>query len=133
MKRHFLVSIFILSALWVSAKNPKKQIAASDTTIYTVVDKMPEFPGGKEIMMKFIDLHKQYPNCEDGFQARIIVKCIVEMDGSLTHITVARSVAPLIDKEALKVVRKMPKWIPGRLNGKIVRAWVTIPVEYLLY
>jgi protein TonB len=133
MKRYFFLSVLILSVFCTSAKNPKKQIAALDTTVYTIVDKMPEFPGGKETMMKFIDINKQYPNCEDGFQARIIVKCIVEMDGSLSQITIARSVAPLIDKEALKVVQKMPKWIPGRLKGKIVRVWVTIPVEYRLY
>ncbi len=133
MKRHFLVSIFILSALWVSAKNPKQPIAVPDTTVYTVVDKMPEFLGGSDSLISFIRQNARYTPYDDDIFGRVILTCIIEIDGSITHIQITRGLDPRwCDKEAIRIVNNMPKWSPGILKGKKVRTKTTIPVNFKL-
>lgn len=127
MKRYFCLSILILSAFCASGKNPKKQITASDTTVYTVVDKMPEFPGGKDSLDMFLTRHFVWPTVllESGVQGRIGLHFIVEKNGQLTHIVVFREVTPAMNKEAVRLFSIMPNWIPGEKNGKKVRVYQT--------
>ncbi|MDP4203752.1 MAG: energy transducer TonB [Bacteroidota bacterium] len=134
MKHYFFLSILILSVFCTSAKNPKKQIAASDTTVYTIVDKMPEFPGGKEAMMLFIKNNIRYPDIyqESSIQGRVLISCIVEKDGILSNIQIAHGIDGPLDMEAVRVVSIMPKWSPGILKGKKVRTKITIPVNFKL-
>ena len=92
------------------------------------------FPGGMEEMMKFLQQNIKYPKeaQEQGKQGRVIVQFVVNKDGSITGDSVVRSVDPLLDAEALRVVRSMPNWTPGKQKGKPVRVRFTLPVTFHL-
>lgn len=98
--------------------------------VYDVVEQMPSFLGGNEALMKFIKDNITYPDPEACVQGRVVVKFIVERDGSISHAQIARSLDPIFDKEALRVVNNMPKWIPGKQNGKTVRVSYNVPVSF---
>ena len=102
--------------------------------IFQVAEEQPMFPGGMEEMMKFLQQNIKYPTeaQEQGKQGRVIVQFVVNKDGSISNDSVVRSVDPLLDAEALRVVRSMPNWIPGKQRGKEVRVRFTLPVSFRL-
>lgn len=102
--------------------------------VYDVVEWMPSFPGGIEALKAFLAKNLRFPKEleETCVQGRVIITFIVEKDGSLSHAKVIRSVDPALDKEALRVVKKMPKWIPGQQNDRKVRVRYIIPVTFRL-
>ena len=102
--------------------------------IFQVVEEQPMFPGGMEEMMKFLQQNIKYPieAQEQGKQGRVIVQFVVNKDGSISNDSVVRSVDPLLDAEALRVVRSMPNWKPGKQRGKEVRVRFTLPVSFRL-
>ena len=106
-----------------------------DTTkVYDVVERMPSFPGGNQKMQDFIENNLHYPKecAEKGLQGRVIIDFVVERNGTLTNIRVVKSVDPALDKEALRIVKMMPKWIPGRQSDKKVRVKYIIPITFQL-
>lgn len=103
----------------------------NDEKVYEVVEQMPSFPGGQEALMTYINHNIKYPE-EDCGQGRVTVSFIVEKDGSITNATIRRSVDPAFDREALRVVSSMPKWIPGKNNGRKVRVRFNVPVQFKL-
>ena len=107
---------------------------AEEGEIFQVVEEQPMFPGGMEEMMKFLQQNIKYPKeaQEQGKQGRVIVQFVVNKDGSITGDSVVRSVDPLLDAEALRVVRSMPNWTPGKQKGKPVRVRFTLPVTFHL-
>lgn len=102
--------------------------------VYDVCERMPNFPGGMSQLMSYIKKNIRYPvdAVKDGTQGRVILTFIVEKDGRLTDIKVAKSVSPSLDKEALRMVKSMPRWIPGMQDGKKVRAKYTLPISFKL-
>ncbi len=102
--------------------------------IFQVVEKMPEFPGGMQELMKWLGKNIKYPSIcqENGVQGRVIVQFVVNRDGSIVDPQVMKSVDPYLDKEALRVVKAMPKWAPGEQRGKAVRVKFTLPVMFRL-
>ena len=102
--------------------------------IFTVVEDMPEFPGGQVALLKFIGKSVKYPVIaqENGIQGRVIVTFTVEKDGSVADAKIVRGVDPSLDKEALRVINSMPKWKAGMQRGKPVRVKYTIPVTFRL-
>lgn len=98
------------------------------------VDQQPSFPGGTNALNTFIVSNLKYPVFaqEKGIQGRVVVKFIVEKDGSISNVEVDRSVNPVLDNEAMRVVKAMPKWIPGQLNGKAVKVECSHPFVYQL-
>ena len=102
--------------------------------VYDLVDEMPSFPGGPAELMKWLSSHVQYPAIaiESCIQGSVIVAFIVEPDGSVSNAKLMRSIDPSIDQEALRVVRQMPKWIPGKQNGAAVRVKYNVPVIFKL-
>ncbi len=102
--------------------------------IFQVVENMPEFPGGMAELMKYLQKNIKYPTIsqENGVQGRVIVQFVVNRDGSIVDPVVLRSVDPYLDKEALRVVKAMPKWKPGEQRGKPVRVKFTLPVQFRL-
>ena len=102
--------------------------------VYDVVEQMPSFPGGPAAMMEFISRSIVYPvsALKQELQGRVIVSFIVERDGRLSNAKVVKSVAPDLDKEALRIVKKMPRWIPGQQNGRKVKVKYTVPVTFRL-
>ena len=109
----------------------KKEVA---NKVFEVVEQMPSFPGGNEALMKFLQENVKYPVVaqENGVQGRVVVSFVVERDGSITDVKVVRSVDPSLDKEAARVVKSMPRWIPGKQNGATVRVKYNVPVSFRL-
>jgi TonB family protein len=125
-------------------KNGKKEVVdvavkKSDEEVepegaFDVVEQMPEFPGGAAGMMKFIAENVKYPEeaYSKGIEGRVLVQFIIEKDGSVTNVKVIKKVNDAIDAEAVRVVKAMPKWKPGKQNGREVRVKYTIPVIFRL-
>ncbi len=105
-----------------------------ENKIFEVVEQMPTFPGGMSALMQYLSRNIKYPAVaeENGIQGRVICSFVVERDGSVSDIRIAKSVDPSLDKEAIRVVSAMPKWIPGRQNGQSVRVKYTLPVTFRL-
>ncbi|MBR5038973.1 MAG: energy transducer TonB [Prevotella sp.] len=105
-----------------------------ENKVFDVVEQMPSFPGGQAALMQWLSSNMKYPTiaAENGVQGRVIVQFVVEKDGSVTDVHVAKSVDPSLDKEAARVVKAMPKWIPGKQNGSAVRVKYTVPVTFKL-
>ena len=104
------------------------------TYIYDVVETMPQFPGGQEKMLEFIAKNLKYPAIanESCVQGRTIVRFIVTKKGKLQNFVVVRSLDPAFDKEAIRVLKLMPRWIPGKQNGVDVNVYFTLPVSFKL-
>lgn len=102
--------------------------------VFDVVEQMPAFPGGMEKLMSFLQNNVKYPKQaqEKGTQGRVVVQFVVNKDGSVVEPTVVKSVSPELDQEALRLVKMMPKWQPGKQNGEVVRVKYTIPVSFRL-
>lgn len=129
MKRFFcFICFFFMMALSMNAQSE------SSTKVYDVVDEMPSFPGGPSGLMTFLAQNMVYPVTaqENGVQGRVIVSFVVETDGSITNVKVARSVDPYLDREAMRIVKAMPKWTPGKKDGKPVLVKYTVPVVFRL-
>ena len=107
---------------------------AEPEKVFDMVEQMPTFPGGQQELMSYLGKNIKYPTIaqENGTQGRVIIQFVVERDGSITDVRVARGVDPYLDKEAVRVVKSMPKWIPGKQNGKAVRVKFTVPVMFRL-
>lgn len=118
----------------VPMPNPYINPKSSEEVFGDVAEQMPSFPGGDRKLMEYLSENIRYPEeCEEiCIQGRVIVSFIVEKDGSISNVKVAKSLDPLLDKEAVRVVSGMPKWIPGRQNGVAVRVRYIIPVTFRL-
>lgn len=101
---------------------------------YTVVEAMPSFPGGEAEMVKFISENLRYPVVaqEAGIQGRVTLRFVVSKTGTIENITVIRSLDPSCDKEAIRVVKSMPKWTPGKQNGLPVNVYFNLPISFKL-
>ena len=117
----------------IAAPEPPKQ-QVEENKVSDVVEQMPSFPGGMGALMSWLSQNIKYPviAAENGVQGRVIVQFVVEKDGSITDVKVAKSVDPSLDKEAARVVKSMPHWIPGKQNGSAVRVKYTVPVTFKL-
>ena len=106
----------------------------NDSEAFDVVEKMPEYPGGIEGMMKFLQENIHYPETASkaGIQGRVLINFIVESDGRISNIHVVRKVNDDLDAEAVRVVGAMPKWTPGMQKGKAVRVKYTLPISFRL-
>ena len=102
--------------------------------IYDTVEVMPEFPGGVEAMYKWLAEHLKYPAeaAKKKVQGRVFVQFVVEKDGTITQAEVKRSPDDLLSEEALRVVKLMPKWTPGKVGGKPVRTVFNLPISFRL-
>ncbi len=118
----------------LKAKEVIAQEAPVEEKVFDVVEQMPQFPGGDAALFEYLSSHIKYPTIaeENGVQGRVIVTFVVERDGSITDVQVVKSVDPSLDKEASRVVKGMPKWIPGKQNGAPVRVKYTVPVTFRL-
>lgn len=95
---------------------------------------MPAYPGGQSALFEFLSKNIKYPVQAEakGIQGRVIATFVVEQDGSISNVAIAKSVDPLLDKESTRLIKNMPKWIPGKQGGKPVRVKYTLPITYRL-
>jgi protein TonB len=105
-----------------------------EAEIFTVVESMPTFPGGMGALMKYLAENIKYPPLakESGIQGRVFINFVVEPDGSISNVKVLRGIGGGCDEEAVRVVKNMPKWSPGKQRGKPVRVSYNLPVKFTL-
>jgi len=108
--------------------------ASDEGEIFQVVEQMPEFPGGMQALMAYLSKNIKYPSVaqDNGIQGRVLVSFVVNKDGSIVDPEVIKSVDAALDKEAMRVIKAMPKWNPGKQRGKPVRVKYTVPVLFRL-
>ena len=123
----------VLKAKEVIATEPVKP-KEEENKVFDVVEQMPSFPGGNAALMNYLGQNIKYPVIaeENGIQGRVIVQFVVGKDGHISDVRVAKSVDPSLDKEAVRVVKGMPRWIPGKQNGQAVTVRYTLPVTFRL-
>ena len=117
----------------IPAPEPPKHVV-EETKIFTVVEQMPMYPGGDAALMGYLRDNIHYPTiaAENGVQGRVVVGFVVERDGSITDVKILRGVDPSLDREAMRVVKSMPRWNPGKQNGSAVRVKYQVPVSFRL-
>lgn len=110
----------------------RKELEKKDSIFY-IVEQMPEFPGGELALRKWIARKIEYPQLalQNGIKGKVYVTFIVDTDGGITNVAIARGVDPFtLDKEALRVVSDLPKWKPGKQRGKAVKVAYTVPINF---
>ena len=114
------------------ASGQKGADVAAEEKVYTVVDKMPSFPGGEEAMLQYIAAHLKFPvaSLEQGVQGLVMLRFVVEADGSVGKVQVLKKLDPNCDREAERVVRSLPKFTPGTQDGRAVAVWYTVPIKF---
>ena len=124
-----LMMLVLLFSFMTSTAQTKK-----NDMVFDVVEVMPQFPGGQIAMLQYLMKNIKYPEqaMKEGIQGRVTVRFIVEKDGSISDVKPVLSVYPLLNKEAVRVVKSMPKWTPGKQNGKPVRVRFNLPVMFKL-
>ena len=147
------IPVVALLLLFSNCANKKTDKAQSDTekadtvpqaeatlpqektdSIYSVVETMPDYPGGQKELLSFLSRNIKYPTKaeENKIQGRVVIQFVVNKDGSVSDAKVVRSVDPELDKEALRVVNSMPQWKPGMQKGEAVSVKYTIPIAFRL-
>ena len=113
---------------------PSQSESKEGDTIFRSVEQMPQFPGGEAALMKYIESHINYPPlaAQNNVQGIVVVQFVVNKDGSIGEVKVVRSVDKDLDKEAIRVIKTLPKFTPGRQNGQVVSVWYTLPVSFKL-
>ena len=109
-------------------------LMAQERKIYHIAEIQASFPGGHEAMKQYLNDSISYPReaYEQGIKGSVVLRFVVETDGSITDIKVVRSICPSLDAEAVRVVSGMPKWIPARQNGRNVPIYYNLPVRFTL-
>lgn len=123
----------VLKAKEVIAE-PEPPKHEEENKVFDIVEQQPMFPGGPAALMKYLSEHTKYPVVaqENGVQGRVTVQFVVEKDGSISDVHVLRGVDPSLDKEAVRVVKSLPRWTPGKQNGITVRVNYRVPVLFRL-
>lgn len=118
----------------VVKEEPKPEVKNEPEKIFVAVEQPAEFKGGQAALMKWLSNNIRYPEAaqQNGVQGRVIVRFVVEKDGSIGSPTIVKGVDKDLDQEALRVVRKMPKWQAGKNNGQPVRSYFNLPVTFRL-
>ena len=121
-------------AIDIADLKDNKEVIEEETEPYVAVEQMPQFPGGNEALLKFISTHLRYPviAAENGIQGTVTLRFVVSPTGEITKVEVLRQLDPACDKEALRVIKSLPQWVPGKQNGKPVPVYFTVPVRFKL-
>lgn len=139
---HFLLALLtsILGCLSANAQTFRVNIGTTPSGCvnymevyeYDYVTEKPTFPGGDSQLMRFINENREYPKAayKRGIQGRVTCSFVVNVNGSVSHISVLRGVEPTLNKEAIRVLEKMPEWKPGKLNGQVVPTRVVWSVPF---
>ena len=119
---------------YVAPVKSDEEESAEEAQIFMVVESMPEYPGGEAALYAFLADNIKYPQMakESGIQGRVFVTFVVEKDGHVTDVRVLRGIGGGCDEEAIRVVKNMPKWTPGKQRGKSVRVQYNLPVKFTL-
>ena len=131
MKKLILMSVMI-ACCFLTANAQKTVVSQNNQKVYEHPEVMPEYPGGVSAMVEFLSKNVKYPKdaAKQKVEGRVLVWFVVETDGSLTDVKVAKKVFPSLDAEAVRVVKTMPKWTPGKHNNQPVRVRFALPIVF---
>ncbi|MBR0490357.1 MAG: energy transducer TonB [Prevotella sp.] len=131
MKKLILMSVMI-ACCFLTANAQKTVVSQNNQKVYEHPEVMPEYPGGMSAMVEFLSKNVKYPKdaAKQKVEGRVLVWFVVETDGSLTDVKVAKKVFPSLDAEAVRVVKTMPKWTPGKHNDQPVRVRFALPIVF---
>jgi len=130
-----MLIVFLFAVMFVAfSDNAAAQSQYKGEDVLIVADEMPSFPGGEAAIRENISRNLRYPESavEKGIEGKVFIKFIVTKDGSVANVTISRSVDAVIDEEALRVVRMLPKFTPGKKDGKPVNVWYSLPISFQL-
>lgn len=118
----------------VIVEEKKPEVKHDDNQVFAAVEQPPSFPGGEAALLKYIADHIRYPAAaqENNIQGRVVVQFVVTKTGSVGQVKVVRGKDPDLDREAQRVVKSLPKFIPGKMNGNAVNVWYTLPINFKL-
>ena len=113
---------------------PGMEALTYDKDVFTLVDEMPEYPGGVAALRDFLSHTVKYPQdaIKKGIQGKVYVNFVVEKDGSVGAVKIAKGVSPELDAEAIRVVKLLTNWKPGKQKGDVVRVSYTVPIKFAL-
>ena len=116
----------------MTANAQKTVVSQTDPKVFDTVEQMPEYPGGMQAMIEFLQANMKYPEdaAKQKVEGRVMVQFVVETDGSVSDVHVAKQVFPSLDAEAIRVVQAMPRWTPGKDKGKVVRVKYNLPIVF---
>lgn len=140
--RHFFISLFLIACVVASTGAAAKTLPSSltpsvrdvndsdtdNSPVYKAVEQMPRFPGGEGALMTYIARNIRYPN--ENAEGSVIVQFVVTKIGSIGKVKVVRSGGPELDREAIRVIKTLPKFIPGIRKGEPVNVWYTLPITF---
>ncbi len=128
------VRVNVVQPVIFKLSEAKPQIKEPEEKVYQIVETMPEYPGGNEEMYKFISKHLKYPKKarKNDIEGKVYVQFMIDKEGNVTRAKVLKGIGYGCDKEALRVVNKMPKWKPGTQRGKPVPVMFTLPFNFKL-
>lgn len=131
MKKLILISLMAVCGL-MTAHAQKTVVSQTNQKVFDAVEQMPEYPGGMQAMMEFLQTNMKYPEdaAKQKVEGRVMVQFVVETDGSITDVHVAKQVFPSLDAEAIRVVQAMPRWTPGMDKGRVVRVKYNLPIVF---
>ena len=132
MKKLFL--IMILAVVSFTTAGAQNKAEANSGKVYETSEVMPEYPGGVPKLMEFLSANVRYPveAQRSKIEGRSVIGFVVERDGSISNVSVTKGSYPLLDDEAIRVVKEMPKWKPGMIKGKPVRVKFNLPIYFRL-
>ena len=132
MKKLFL--IMILAVISFTTAGAQNKAEANSGKVCEAPEVMPEYPGGVPKLMEFLSANVRYPveAQRSKIEGRSVIGFVVERDGSISNVSVTKGSYPLLDDEAIRVVKEMPKWKPGMINGKPVRVKFNLPIYFRL-
>lgn len=123
-----------ISANKISENSLTTQMVTTDNNVTEASEELPQYPGGEMAMMQYLMRSLKYPAEAKAAQeeGRVVVKFVIEADGSISNPEIIQSVSPSLDAEAVRVISAMPRWTPGKSNGNAVACAYTIPVSFKL-
>jgi protein TonB len=128
-----LILLLLMAGCCLMTANAQKTVVSqTDQKVFDTVEQMPEYPGGMQAMIEFLQTNMKYPEdaAKQKVEGRVMVQFVVETDGSVSDVHVAKQVFPSLDAEAIRVVQAMPKWMPGKEKGKVVRVKYNLPIVF---
>jgi periplasmic protein TonB len=122
------------NAVVVQNTEQKEEVIEKPKEVFVIVEEPPEFPGGEDALRKYVAENTKYPAVarENNIQGKVYVRFVVTYDGSVEQVSIVRKVDPLLEEEAMRVVRALPKFKPGKQRGRPVNVWYTLPIVFQL-
>ena len=130
--KKLILMLLMAECCLMTAHAQKTVVSQTNQKVFDTVEQMPEYPGGMQAMIAFLQTNMKYPEdaAKQKVEGRVMVQFIVETDGSISDVHVAKQVFPSLDAEAIRVVQAMPRWTPGKDKGKVVRVKYNLPIVF---